>query len=431
MTVSNNRLSSMADALVFAFPILILCVPRGAGVFLAGVGVLLLLGWRGMGRAWREHAAVLRPLTLSVLLFLGVYVTSKFLHDTPWNVIDNPSRALLAVLTCWVIARVAPNPERLWQGVTVGLFLALLIVGWQKFALDVPRPSAFVQAIAFANMVAALALVGFARPSHSRASNTLAWINIVCAILIQMLNGTRGSLVAMLVTLLPMLLVRYQRFNMRMFVVAALAIATLAAGACMVPGSPLGKRVDEVVSEIKQFDQGNPESSVGARLMMWGVGMQYFASHPWTGIGVGQFARILQATPYCEQRSDTAQGGQSIVCVLEHAHNDIVEAAATTGLPGLFSLLGLFLVPAALFLRALRKSRATGDVQVIHLAGAGLGVVMASMISGLTQVTTAHQANIVFYAGLIGLLLGLAGREARVTEGHNMHAAGDSKPRAA
>jgi O-antigen ligase len=40
---------------------------------------------------------------------------------------------------------------------------------------------------------------------------------------------------------------------------------------------------------------------------------------------------------------------------------------------------------------------------------------MASLISGLTQVTMAHQANVVFYAGLIGLLLGLAGREAYAT----------------
>jgi len=30
----------------------------------------------------------------------------------------------------------------------------------------------------------------------------------------------------------------------------------------------------------------------------------------------------------------------------------------------------------------------------------------------LTQVTTAHQANMVFYGGTIGLLLGLAAREA-------------------
>ena len=75
-------------------------------------------------------------------------------------------------------------------------------------------------------------------------------------------------------------------------------------------------------------------------------------------------------------------------------------------------MLGLFLVPAALFVHTLRKSRAMGNAHGIHLAGAGLGVVMASLISGLTQVTMAHQANVVFYAGLIGLLLGMAGREA-------------------
>lgn len=412
MTDSSKLLSRMATVLVFTFPVLILCVPRGAGVFLAGVGVLALLGWRGMGRAWREHAEVLTPLAIAVLAFMAVYVGSKLYFHTPWNVIDNPSRTLLAILTCWVIARTAPDPARLWQGITVGLCLALLIVLWQKFYLGAERPSAFVQAIAFASMVAALALVGFARPGHNRTANVIAWFNIVCALLILMLNGTRGALLAMLVTLMPMLLVRYRRFSIRMFVVAVVSVAVLGAVAYVMPGSPLGKRVDEVVSEVRQFDQGSPESSIGARLMMWGAGAQYFASHPWTGVGVGQFARIVQATPYCAQIDDPVRRSQSIVCILEHAHNDIVEAAATTGLPGLLTMLGLFLVPAALFVRTFRRSRAMGNAQGIHLAGAGLGVVMASLISGFTQVTTAHQANVVFYAGLIGLLLGMAGREA-------------------
>jgi O-antigen ligase len=40
-------------------------------------------------------------------------------------------------------------------------------------------------------------------------------------------------------------------------------------------------------------------------------------------------------------------------------------------------------------------------------------VVTATCISGLTQVTLAHQVNIVFYAGAIGLLLGLSAQQAR------------------
>ncbi|AVA36747.1 O-antigen ligase family protein [Cupriavidus metallidurans] len=405
MTDSSKLLSRMATVLVFAFPVLILCVPRGAGVFLAGVGVLALLGWRGMGRAWREYSKVMTPLAIAVLAFMLVYVGSKLYFHTPWNVIDNPSRTLLAILTCWVIVRAAPNPAWLWRGITVGLFLALLIVGYQKFALNIDRPSAWIQAIAFANMIAALALVGFARPGDSRGTHMEAWVNLLLGTMILMLNGTRGAVVAMLVTSVPMLMIRYRRFSVRMLIVAVCAVATLAIGAYMVPDSPVSKRVDDAVSEIQMYRQGNIETSVGVRLKIWHIGLQYFSEHPWTGVGVGQFARILHASEFCHET-------KSLACVLEHAHNDIVEAASTTGIPGLMVMLGLFLVPAVLFARALRAARSLGNPQGVSLGGAGLGVVMASLISGLTQVTMAHQANVVFYAGLIGLLLGMAGREA-------------------
>ncbi|RZT41363.1 O-antigen ligase family protein [Cupriavidus agavae] len=411
MTNRNTRLSTVADFLVFAFPILVLCVPRGAGVFLAGVVVLLLAGWRGMGREWRHHADTLLPLAIAVFGFLVVCIASKFYHHTPWNVIDNPSRALLAILTCWAIVRAAPNASRLWSGITWGLCLALLIVLYQRFGLHVDRPSAWIQPIAFANMVAALALVGFARPGQDARTHAVAWFNVLCAVPILMMNGTRGAMVAMLVTLFPLLLVRYRAFSARMFVASCGGIAVLVAGLYLLPGSPVAERVDKAVSEVQQFEQGNAESSVGARLQMWEIGMGYFAQHPWSGAGVGQFATILHSAPYCSERTE------SMVCVLEHAHNDVVEAASTTGLPGVLVLLGLFLVPAVLFWRALRVCRAAGNERGESLGGAGLAVVMASLVCGLTQVTMAHQANIVFYAGAVGLLLGMAAREARGAHG--------------
>jgi len=400
----------MADALVLAFPILILCVPRGAGVFLAGVGLLIVLGGRGLGREWRRYASVLVPLTIAVVAFLAVCLVSKLYHHVPWNVIDNPSRALLAVLACWAIVRAAPDPDRLWQGITVGLFGALLIVAYQFIVLHMDRPSGWVSPIPFATMVAALALIGFARPGNTTRAHAEAWTNILCAIPILIMNGTRGAMVAMLATMLPLLLMRYRGFSVRMFMAACAGIVVLVAGAYLVPGSPLTARVDQAVMDVQQFQQGNAESSVGSRLQMWKIGMGYFAQHPWAGIGVGQFARILKAAPYCENRTG------SIVCILEHAHNDIVEAASTTGVPGLLTLLGLFLVPAGLFWRTLRICRATGNVRGQHLGAGGLAIAMASLLSGLTQVTMAHQANVVFYAGVIGMLLGLAAREAFAAE---------------
>lgn len=373
---------------------------------MGGVVLLALLGWRRMGVAWRAYGAVLKPIACAVLAFILIYVGSKLYFHTHWDVVDNPSRALLAVLACWVVVAQAPRPEWMWRGLTVGLFCALLIVVGQRYIGGQLRPSGFIQAIAFANMVAALGLISFARPGDTMRAHVMAWFGVICAALILMLNGTRGAMLAMLVTVFPLLLVRYRRFSLRMFVISTAAVAVLAVGSYIVPHSPVADRVDQVVDDIRQFTQGNIETSVGVRLKIWHIGLQYAAAHPLTGAGVGQFARILHESSFCQQTN-------SLACVLEHAHNDMVEAVSTVGIPGLLALLGLFLVPAELFRRSLAASRRNGSSQGVSLGGAGLGVVMASLICGLTQVTMAHQANIVFYAGVTGVLLGLAAIEAR------------------
>lgn len=412
----------MADLLVFAFPILVLSVPRGAGVFLAGTIILAIMARKHLSSAWRENAAVLTPLALSVMAFMVVCVGSKLFHDTPWNVLDNPSRAVLAVVCCWVIVSTSPNAERLWRSITIALIVALAVVIFQKVIQHSSRPSAWTQAIAFANMVAALALVGFARPGEGRAVQREAWLNIACAAGILMLNGTRGAAVAMLVTAVPMLLIRYRRFTIRKFLTAVATVVVLGTGAYFVPGSPVSQRLDQAVLQVREFQKGNIETDVGVRLKVWEIGGEYFLDHPWSGAGVGQFAKILHTSSFCQQTN-------SLACELEHAHNDVVEAAATMGLMGLLTTLALFLVPAGLFARALRISVRHRSDCGVGLSGAGLGVVMASLISGLTQVTTAHQANIVFYAGIIGLLLGLAQIEVRALTGKHVPPRDDAAPK--
>lgn len=396
---------AFADALVFAFPILLLCVPRGAGVFLGCVGLLLLLRFRGMGRTWQAYRDVLVPLTITVFAFLLVYLASRMFFHTHWDVLDNPSRTLLAILTCWVILHAAPDPRMLWRGITVALVAALVIVCYQRFVQGIPRPSAWVQAIAFANMVAAFGLIGFARAGNDRRTHALAWFNLACALLILAVNGTRSALLALLVVMLPMLLLRYGRLGKRAFLAAVLLIGALAVGSYYLPDSPVKARVDLVMADVHQFQQGNAATSVGSRLKVWEIAVHSIAEHPVMGVGVGQFARILHAAPYC-------QNLKTLPCDLEHAHNDILEAASTTGVPGLIVVLALFLVPAGLFWHTLRACRARGDAVGVSLSGGGIGMTAATIICGLTQVTMAHQANMVFYSGTIGLLLALAATRA-------------------
>lgn len=403
--------AAFADALVFAFPILLLCVPRGAGVLLGCVVLLALAQARGMGRTWSANRSVLAPLTITVFAFLLVYLASRTYFHTHWDVLDNPSRALLAILTCWVFMHTAPQPRMLWHGISWALFVALGIVCYQRFFQGELRPSAWIQAIAFANMVAAFGLIGFVRPGQGRRTHAIAWCNLFCALLILTVNGTRSALLALFVMMIPMLLFRYGRLGKRALAISLIMVAGLAVLSYYVPDSPVKDRVDLVRSDIQQFTRGNAGTSIGARLKAWEIAMDSIARHPLMGVGVGQFARALHAAPYCQHV--TIQP-----CDLEHAHNDMLEAAATTGVPGLVVVLALFLVPAILFWRMLRVCRTRQDALGVSLSGAGIGMAAATMICGLTQVTMAHQANMVFYSGTVGLLLALAGARANYRSDH-------------
>ncbi|MGO4327260.1 O-antigen ligase family protein [Cupriavidus sp. 2TAF22] len=395
-------MTSIANALVLAFPILLLCVPKGAGIFLAGIVVLGLLGYRGMGSTWAQYRATLYPLGLAILAAVLVFLASKLYFGVPWNVIDNPSRILLLLLTCLVVLRTAPDPQRIWGGITVALAASLVLVLFQRWVLNDPRPSAWTQAIAFGNMVAALGLIGFVRPGDNRRAHLIAWLNLALAAAVLIVNGTRGAWLALAVTMVPLLFVRYPSMKPARFFGAVALIVALAAGLYLVPNSPVAQRVDLVRGQLEQFQNGNTETSVGARLKTWELAVDSIRLHPWLGVGIGQFARIPKGSAFCKAHN------ASDVCILEHAHNDVLEAAATTGMPGLLALLGLFLVPGFLFWRLLRICCRNANTLGVSLSASGIGVVLASLISGLTQVTMAHQANIVFYAGVIGLLLGLA-----------------------
>jgi O-antigen ligase len=198
---------------------------------------------------------------------------------------------------------------------------------------------------------------------------------------------------------------RYRRFSVRMFVVAIVASVALAAAAygARQPGPARVIRP----RKLRQYRARQH------RIISWrafeDLARRYavLRQSSLDRRRSGAVRPHSRATPFCQKQP------KSLSCIAEHAHNDIVEAASTTGIPGLLTMLGLFLVPAELFRRALIACRGSHHQQGVSLGGAGLGVVMTSLISGLTQVTMAHQANVVFYAGLIGLLLGMAGREAR------------------
>jgi O-antigen ligase len=401
------RQLTVASLLVLAFPILLLSVPKGASVFLVATIVALIALRHGLTDTARANAAVVRPLSLSILTVLLICLASILHFDLGWNTIDNPSRMILALLACLLVIHRGADSRLLWTGALIGLIAAACVIGWQVAVLKMERPSAGLPPIVFANMVAAIALIGFVRPGTDWRSHALAWGGLFLAAGILIVNGSRGPWMALVMTTLPLIPVRHPGMRLPAYLGIVLGLSLLIALAFTLPGVELARRFQDIGSEIERFSAGDADSAVGARLMMWQLGFQTLLAHPLTGIGLNQYGQLLMNLPQCP----TAQ-----FCV-KHGHNDLMEMLTTLGLPGIVLLAAMFAMPAILFRRMRRTARERIDRVGERLAVAGLAVVMATCISGLTQVTLAHQVNIVFYAGAIGLLLGLSAQQARASSG--------------
>ena len=170
---------------------------------------------------------------------------------------------------------------------------------------------------------------------------------------------------------------------------------------CAVPWLTAHMRLENIQADLQKYSAGHVDSAVGARLEFLSLAWRAFLDHPWTGVGIDRFGTLVDQLPECRTQELT-------VCTLHHAHNDLAQWSATLGIPGLFLIVALYLLPASHFLRIIIAHRLfipKGS------AWAGLMLIVIYVLSGITQSMFAHALTTTLYVVLIGLLLGLALRE--------------------
>ena len=143
------------------------------------------------------------------------------------------------------------------------------------------------------------------------------------------------------------------------------------------------------------------KNSVGQRLEMWRAAWRLFLRHPVIGSGVGSF----------EALGESALGHsalRSIVGKYQHAHNDYLTAAATTGLLGLIALLALWITPL-FFARKPAGGGAMGCAQ-----GTLITCITGFTLFGLTETMYIHSLVISWYVITTALILAILNE-------HNTH----------
>jgi O-antigen ligase len=385
---------------LLCLPALVVSMPGGLLPF----GVLLLATSLLALRRMRHAAAGLQPslrwLTVLALLVIGLSAVSLLHFDQPLKDIDNRTRFLvLPWAALWAYA-LHPPRQWLWRGALLGIFATLVLASLQVLHGD-PRAEGWTNAIVLADVVLMLMVLAvFCRPP-GRGAWTLVALAAGCVTIV--LSGSRGVWLGMLALLVATALcARWRSGAMRLAILGAIA-ALAAVLVLSVPALTKQTRLAELHHDVQRYERGDSDSSAGARIERLQVAAATFVEHPLAGVGVGRFDKAMLRLPDCRSVTWVER------CHLGHAHNDLAEWSATQGVPGTLLIVLVYGLPLWLLLRLYRRRAQPG----FHgPAAAGIMVVVAYILCGMTQSMFAHQVTTGFYVSLIGVLIGLAARAA-------------------
>jgi len=399
--------AGLASLAVFLLPALVLTTSFGIG--LVEFFVLMCVCCCG-GTLWkrrRELFGEARMIGFAFLLQFVLVVASLAATGFEPHFLENPGKQLLAAAVIGLVALTRPRAAWFWPGLFVGAVGAAVLASYQRFGLDVSRVEGFHMAISFGDISMTLGLMSLA--SIERFAGTrwklLPYVACLSGVAASILSGSRGGWIALMSSFVPLYL--YGKPAMRRGIAAIVVVTILLfTGGYFLPESRVHARVAEAVTDVLQYRVGNAATSVGARFEMWKGAWIMFEEHPLFGVG---------RTRYHAALSELIDHGRINAAVRDyhHAHNEMLQALATEGLPGAFALLFLYAAPLTFFVRCLRRD----DVSKPY-ALAGMLLVLSYIDFGLTQVLSAHHVDSAFFALTVCVLAGLcmpAGREVRVS----------------
>lgn len=398
--VDQRGTAKFATIVMFCMPLLAL--NTSVGMTLLQLVILITCGRYLNHGMLRFYAAHLRPLAWILAGFGGYFFISLgrwLFYQQPLNSLDGPTRLLFALSCIGFVGVLQPRIRWFWIGLCSTAVATGLHALVQRLVLGLDRAVGFTHhAITYGDLALALGVMSLGAVSELRHGR-LAWLapaGLLFGLTGSILSESRGGWVA-LVLVAVVLLCFGRAVHGRRIVYGLLFMLALAALAYVIPATGVAQRLALAVTEVRAYLlYGDATTSVGIRLELWKASWLMFTGHPVLGVGRGAFNSTLQLL---------AQQGllqQSPALTFSSSHNDALNFLATGGLLDFSFLLLMYGAPMAFFIAVLRQP----DHPQRSPALAGLILVVCFIGFGLTDVMFWLMATKVFYAMLVGALLG-------------------------
>lgn len=377
---------------VFLFGALALVAPSG---YTYGPVLLLLfaLGYLFV-RPYPALIAADKYLLAALLGYFLVGAVTNLVHHLPSRSYDNFSRFLFAIPVLLLLLRFPIKPMYLWAGIVLGALGAGVVAVMDFYVNSELRAGGYNNPIQFgdiAMLFSCLLMAGFSwAKQHSRSMVIIFVVGIVSGILASLLSGARGGWLVLPFALALFYFVNDLHKNTRNTVIFIVAILCAAVFAYYFLSPDIVRiRVSYAISDIQQYVQtNNTNTSLGTRMVLWQASLPLIAEQPWLGWG--------SVANYVSLSGDSSDIFQHF----NHFHNDFLDALVKRGLLGGLALLIIYVLPAILFYRQLKQCSLAKQ----PLAYAGLILVIASFIFGLTQSFFSHSSGVMVYVFMLVIL---------------------------
>jgi O-antigen ligase len=205
------------------------------------------------------------------------------------------------------------------------------------------------------------------------------------------LSQSRDGYLAMLVAL-PILLLILARGRARTLVAGVLLFAAIGTG-ILVSHSGLETALNQAFTGLPARGVAFSMDSLFGRAEIWQRAIWAIREAPVSGLGMNIFRKAiyLQSPPFQNTNFDIA-----------HAHNELLQAALDLGLPGLVSLLALYVGAVGMLVPAIR-----GHGALRLLALGLLGGLFAHILFGLTDAVALGAKPGFLMWWLLGLAFGI------------------------
>ena len=312
-------------------------------------------------------------------------------------------------LSSWFGRFAAPDSARVVSLLALtGTVLSALTAGWEVFHFHAKRAVGWgsdpIWSAEAALILGFLALVGFTS-IKSRWRFALL-LGPALGLLVVLLSGSRGPLVAAPVILLALTVTTFHPWWRQ---IATASIVVVIAAAVLLPFWPAGlKRVERTGTVIVQLVTTGTieEHSAGARMAFWKAGYQAFLHSPIVGYGWKKHVRAAYA--YLPDKGKAFDAKGSELRGNPHLHADILDMGVSAGSLGLLAYGLILLAPLAGAIRSRRDSQYGARLTGAIVLSVGYAV------CGLSYLMFGFEYHTTLYPCLAAIVLGFC-RDAPAT----------------